>query len=144
MLNPAFRFLPIRLTRCHKGPLPSPCWQCSRPYRVGGAKRHARAAEYCAAAHARGDWSAASQAHRINWPRVAARQSKRAVRAVAAAPGSESSIVQVGQLGALQDAPIGLETGYGSELWRGARLALSPIKWHVAERCALLLCAKRN
>ena len=56
-------------------------------------------------------------------PRVAARQSKRAVRAVAAAPGSESSIVQVGQLGALQDAPIGLETGYGSELWRGARLA---------------------
>ena len=56
-------------------------------------------------------------------PRVAARQSKRAVRAVAAAPGSDSSIVQVGQLGALQDAPIGLETGYGSELWRGARLA---------------------
>jgi hypothetical protein len=56
-------------------------------------------------------------------PRVAARQSKRAVRAVAAAPGSESGIVQVGQLGALQDAPIGLETGYGSELWRGARLA---------------------
>ena len=56
-------------------------------------------------------------------PRVAARQSKRAVRAVAAAPGSDSSIVQIGQLGALQDAPIGLETGYGSELWRGARLA---------------------
>ena len=56
-------------------------------------------------------------------PRVAARQSKRAVRAVAAAPGSDSSIVQVGQLGALQDAPIGLETGYGSDLWRGARLA---------------------
>lgn len=56
-------------------------------------------------------------------PRVAARQSKRAVRAVSAAPGSESGIVQVGQLGALQDAPIGLETGYGSNLWRGARLA---------------------
>ena len=56
-------------------------------------------------------------------PRVAARQSKRAVRAVAAAPGSETGIVQVGQLGALQDAPIGLESGYGSNLWRGARLA---------------------
>ena len=56
-------------------------------------------------------------------PRVAARQSKRAVRALAAAPGSEGSIVQVGQLGALQDAPIGLENGYGSELWRSARLA---------------------
>ena len=56
-------------------------------------------------------------------PRVAARQSKRAVRAVAAAPGSDGSIVQVGQLGALQDAPIGLQTGYGSDLWRGARLA---------------------
>ena len=47
-------------------------------------------------------------------PRVAARQSKRAVRAVAAAPGSDSSIVQVGQLGALQDAPIGL----GNRLWQ--------------------------
>jgi hypothetical protein len=57
-------------------------------------------------------------------PRVAARQSKRAVRAVAAAPGSETGIVQVGQLGALQDAPIGLESGYGSNLWRGARLAV--------------------
>ena len=66
------------------------------------------------------------KAERTNYklaPRVAARQSKRAVRAVAAAPGSDSSIVQIGQLGALQDAPIGLETGYGSELWRGARLA---------------------
>ncbi len=56
-------------------------------------------------------------------PRVAARQSKRAVRAVAAAPGSTGEIVQVGQLGALQDAPIGLESGFGSDLWRGARLA---------------------
>jgi hypothetical protein len=56
-------------------------------------------------------------------PRVAARQSKRAMRAVAAAPGSETGIVQVGQLGALQDAPIGLESGYGSNLWQGARLA---------------------
>ena len=56
-------------------------------------------------------------------PRVVARQSKRAVRAVAAAPGSTGEIVQVGQLGALQDAPIGLESGFGSDLWRGARLA---------------------
>lgn len=56
-------------------------------------------------------------------PRVAARQSKRAVRAVAAAPSSTGEIVQVGQLGALQDAPIGLEDGFGRDLWRGARLA---------------------
>ena len=70
-------------------------------------------------------------------PRVAARQSKRAVRAVAAAPGSESSIVQVGQLGALQDAPIGLETGYGSELWRGARWLYRRSNGPFAERCAL-------
>ena len=56
-------------------------------------------------------------------PRVAARQSKRAVRAVAAAPGAEGGIVQVGSLGALQDAPVGLETGFGTDLWRGARLA---------------------
>lgn len=56
-------------------------------------------------------------------PRVAARQSKRAVRAVAVAPGSGGEIVQVGQLGALQDAPIGLEDGFGSNLWQGARLA---------------------
>lgn len=56
-------------------------------------------------------------------PRVAARQSKRAVRAVAAAPGAEGGIVQVGSLGTLQDAPVGLETGFGSDLWRGARLA---------------------
>ncbi len=56
-------------------------------------------------------------------PRVAAQQMTRAVRAVAALPGSETQIVQVGQLGALEDAPIGLEPGYGGALWRGARLA---------------------
>tara|TARA_B110000971_G_scaffold221969_1_gene272033 strand:+ start:2926 stop:5322 length:2397 start_codon:yes stop_codon:yes gene_type:complete len=66
-------------------------------------------------------------------PRATARQMKRSVRAVAAAPGSASDIVQVGQLGALQDAPVGLEVGFGQEqgseqgleqgLWRGARLA---------------------
>ena len=56
-------------------------------------------------------------------PRIAARQSKRAVRAVAAPPGTQSGIVQVGSLGTLQDAPVGLEAGFGSDLWRGARLA---------------------
>jgi hypothetical protein len=56
-------------------------------------------------------------------PRVEARQTKRAVRSVAALPGSESQIVQVGQLGALEDAPVGLEAGYGDALWLGARLA---------------------
>ena len=56
-------------------------------------------------------------------PRVAARQMKRAVRAVAALPGSDTQIVQVGQLGALEDAPVGLEPGYGAALWQGARLA---------------------
>lgn len=56
-------------------------------------------------------------------PTVAARQSKRAVRAVAAAPGAAGGIVQVGSLGSLQDAPVGLETGFGTDLWRGARLA---------------------
>ena len=56
-------------------------------------------------------------------PRVVARQTKRAVRSVAALPGSESRIVQVGQLGALEDASVGLEAGYGDALWRGARLA---------------------
>ena len=56
-------------------------------------------------------------------PTVAARQSKRAVRAVAAAPGAAGGIVQVGSLGSLQDAPVGLETGFGTNLWRGARLA---------------------
>jgi hypothetical protein len=56
-------------------------------------------------------------------PRVAARQMKRAVRAVAALPGSQTQIVQVGQLGALEDAPVGLEPGYGPALWQGARLA---------------------
>lgn len=60
-------------------------------------------------------------------PRTRARQMKRAVRAVAAAPGSASGIVQVGQLGTLQDAPVGLEVGFGKtgqqDLWHGARLA---------------------
>jgi hypothetical protein len=55
-------------------------------------------------------------------PRVAARQMTRAVRAVAALPGSETQIVQVGQLGALEDAPVGLEFGFGGALWQGARL----------------------
>ena len=55
-------------------------------------------------------------------PRVAARQMTRAVRAVAALPGSETQIVQVGQLGALEDAPVGLEAGFGGALWQGARL----------------------
>lgn len=56
-------------------------------------------------------------------PRVAARQMKRAVRAVAATPGRDGDIVQIGQLGALEDAPIGLEAGLGDTLWTGARLA---------------------
>ena len=56
-------------------------------------------------------------------PRIAARQSKRAVRAVTAAPGTEGGLVQVGSLGTLQDAPVGLEAGFGDALWRGARLA---------------------
>ena len=56
-------------------------------------------------------------------PRVAARQMKRAVRAVAATPGADSDVVQIGQLGALEDAPVGLEEGFGNALWTGARLA---------------------
>ncbi len=56
-------------------------------------------------------------------PRVTARQMKRAVRAVASAPGAKTDTVQVGQLGVLQDAPVGLEVGLGQDLWRGARLA---------------------
>lgn len=56
-------------------------------------------------------------------PKVAARQMKRAVRAVAATPGRDGDIVQIGQLGALEDAPIGLEPGLGKNLWTGARLA---------------------
>lgn len=64
-------------------------------------------------------------------PRTTARQMKRSVRAVAPAPGSAADIVQVGQLGTLQDAPVGLEAGFGQAiekdgepgLWRGARLA---------------------
>ena len=56
-------------------------------------------------------------------PRVAARQMKRAVRAVAATPGTQGDVVQVGQLGALEDAPVGLEDGLGDALWNGARLA---------------------
>lgn len=56
-------------------------------------------------------------------PRNAARQMKRAVRAVAATPGAEGDVVQIGQLGALEDAPVGLETGFGDTLWTGARLA---------------------
>lgn len=67
--------------------------------------------------------SPASQTGEKLAPRIAARQSKRAVRAVAAAPGSEGGLVQVGSLGTLQDAPVGLERGYGPDLWRGARLA---------------------
>lgn len=67
--------------------------------------------------------SPASQSGEKLAPRIAARQSKRAVRAVAAAPGSEGGLVQVGSLGTLQDAPVGLERGYGPDLWRGARLA---------------------
>ena len=56
-------------------------------------------------------------------PRAAARQMKRAVRAVAATPGAQSDVVQIGQLGALEDAPVGLEKGFGDALWTGARLA---------------------
>lgn len=56
-------------------------------------------------------------------PRVAARQMKRAVRAVAATPGSQGDVVQVGQLGALEDAPVGLESGLAEAVWNGARLA---------------------
>lgn len=56
-------------------------------------------------------------------PRVAARQMKRAVRAVAATPGTQGDVVQVGQLGALEDAPVGLEIGLGDAVWNGARLA---------------------
>ena len=55
-------------------------------------------------------------------PRAAARQMNRAVRAVASVPGSQSDIVQIGQLGALQDAPVGLEPGLGPDVWSGARL----------------------
>ncbi len=55
-------------------------------------------------------------------PRAAARQMNRAVRAVASVPGSTSDIVQIGQLGALQDAPVGLEPGLGPDVWSGARL----------------------
>ena len=55
-------------------------------------------------------------------PRAAARQMNRAVRAVASVPGSASDIVQIGQLGALQDAPVGLEPGLGPDVWSGARL----------------------
>ena len=55
-------------------------------------------------------------------PRATARQMNRAVRAVASVPGSTSDIVQIGQLGALQDAPVGLEPGLGSDVWSGARL----------------------
>ena len=55
-------------------------------------------------------------------PRAAARQMNRAVRAVASVPGSTSDIVQIGQLGALQDAPVGLEPGLGPNVWSGARL----------------------
>ena len=56
-------------------------------------------------------------------PRAAAKQMKRARRSVASVPGSATGVVQVGQLGALEDAPVGLETGYGQNVWRGARLA---------------------
>ncbi len=55
-------------------------------------------------------------------PRAAARQMNRAVRAVASVPGSTFDSVQIGQLGALQDAPIGLEPGLGPDVWSGARL----------------------
>ena len=55
-------------------------------------------------------------------PRAAARQMNRAVRAVASVPGSQADIVQIGQLGALQDAPVGLELGLGPDVWSGARL----------------------
>lgn len=71
-------------------------------------------------------------------PQAAARQMKRAVRAVAAAPGSDSGIVQVGQLGTLQDAPVGLEEGYGQNLWRGARSAF------VVDQMARLPAAHRS
>ena len=56
-------------------------------------------------------------------PNAAARQMKRAVRAVASVPGTQTDIVQIGQLGALEDAPIGLEDGFGRAVWSGARLA---------------------
>jgi hypothetical protein len=56
-------------------------------------------------------------------PNAAARQMKRAVRAVASVPGTQTDIVQIGQLGALEDAPIGLEDGFGRSVWAGARLA---------------------
>lgn len=56
-------------------------------------------------------------------PRVAARQMKRAIRAVAATPGADGDVVQIGQLGALEDAPVGLEKGFGDAVWTGARLA---------------------
>ena len=124
MLEPAFRFLPIRLTRVIRGLFPVAMLAMLAPLSVGAqtAMRAPLNIVPPLMQEAIGQPQAKRTSDKLA-PRVAARQSKRAVRAVAAAPGSESSIVQVGQLGALQDAPIGLETGYGSELWRGARLA---------------------
>ena len=54
-------------------------------------------------------------------PRATARQMNRMVRAVASVPGSTSDIVNR-PTGALQDAPVGLEPGLGSDVWSGARL----------------------
>ena len=56
-------------------------------------------------------------------PKAAARQMARPVRAIAALPGSETDVVQVGQLGVLEDSPVGLEDGYGADAWGGARRA---------------------
>ncbi|MBE8219792.1 MAG: hypothetical protein HAW65_00590 [Alphaproteobacteria bacterium] len=62
-------------------------------------------------------------------PRRIARQSNRAVRVVSSVPHSgdsgagEGGGIQVGQLGTLADAAIGLEAGYGKTIWAGARLA---------------------
>ena len=124
MLEPAFRFLPYRLASVMRGLFPVVMLAMLAPLSVGAqtAMRAPLNIVPPLMQEAIGQPQVKRSSDKLA-PRVAARQSKRAVRAVAAAPGSESSIVQVGQLGALQDAPIGLETGYGSELWRGARLA---------------------
>ena len=76
-----------------------------------------------AAARRNNPQSANSAAQNLLAPQVATNQMKRVRRSVASVPGTTTAMVQVGQLGALEDAPVGLEQGYGQNVWRGARLA---------------------